>query len=132
MSNNKIIHVLITILSMVIVYIATNSEGSNKSIELYGNSKNWNVKLTIKDNKSNLTIEPKELILNDKEDIYYSYNLYKDEEVIVAVRYDFLNYKNPIIEKRVSVNEVYEKEEYEIEIECNDIREVIDLNKISG
>lgn len=132
MSNNKIIHVLITILSMVIVYISTNSEGSNKPIELYGNSKNWNVKLTIKDNKSNLTIEPKELILNDKEDIYYSYNLYKDEEVIVAVRYDFLNYKNPIIEKRVSVNEVYEKEEYEIEIECNDIREVIDLNKISG
>lgn len=49
-----------------------------------------NITLTIENNQSNLKVDSKDLILNNEEDIYYSYNLYKDKDIIAAARYGFL------------------------------------------
>ncbi|MBO3445139.1 hypothetical protein [Clostridium sp. CCUG 7971] len=125
--NNKIIHILITIISISIVCVFTMNK--NRMVELVGYSENWDITLTIENKQSTLKIYPKNSILKSEEDIYYSYNLYKGKNIISAVRFDFFNYKNPSIEKRVSFREVYKNELYGIEIECNDIREVIILNK---
>ncbi|MGX4601180.1 hypothetical protein [Faecalimicrobium sp. JNUCC 81] len=125
--NNKIIHILITIISISIVCVFTMNK--NRMVELVGYSENWDITLTIENKQSTLKIDPKSSILNNEEGIYYSYNLYKGKDIIAAARFDFFNNKNPFIEKRVSFREVYKNELYELEIECNDIREVIILNK---
>lgn len=128
--NNKIIHILVTILSVTVVCISAKNIDTNKPIKLMGDSENWDITLTIEDKQSNLKIDPKDSVLNSDGNIYYSYNLYKNEDIILAVRYDFLNYKNPIVERQVGFGEDYKNEIYEIEIEFNDIRETISLNKI--
>ncbi|WP_042276496.1 hypothetical protein [Faecalimicrobium dakarense] len=87
--NNKIIHIIITILSVMIVCISVIDINENRNIKLVGDSENWNITLTIENKQSDLKIDPKGSILNSEEDTYYSYNLYKNRDIIAAVRYDF-------------------------------------------